>query len=52
MRKTVFGKFLLGAVVILLPLADLSLIGGQALAQNDDEEGRRAPPAARSSQTL
>ena len=52
MRKTVFGKFLLAAVIVLLPLADLSLIGGQALAQDDDEEGRRAPPAARSSQTL
>lgn len=52
MRKTVITKFLLAAVVTLLPMADISVIGGQVMAAEEDDDGRRAPPEARSSQTL
>jgi len=46
------GKFLfLAAALTVLPVADIPVIGSsQVLAQ--DEDGRRAPPEARSSQTL
>jgi len=48
------GKFLfLAAALIVLPVADIPVIGSsQVLAQDEDDDGRRAPPEARSSQTL
>lgn len=47
-------SLLLAAVVTALPFADFQFISGnQVLAQRaEEEEGRRAPPEARSSQTL
>jgi len=48
------GKFLfLAAALTVLPVADIPVIGSsQVLAQDEDDDGRRAPPEARSSQTL
>lgn len=48
------GKLLfLVTVMTLVPLADISFIKNTAaLAQDEDDDGRRAPPEARSSQTL
>ena len=61
MKTTIFTKLLRGltsflllvTAVSMMPLADISFIqGGSVFAQDEDEDGRRAPPEARSSQTL
>lgn len=55
LRNKLTGFAFMTAAVMAVPLVDIAGIdvikGGQAVAQ-DDEEGRRAPPEARSSQTL
>lgn len=62
LKKNIFPSFLqnltktvlLSAVVAALPFADFQFItGNQAMAQRaEEEDGRRAPPEARSTQTL
>ena len=54
--KRLSGYAFMTAAILVLSMADIAGIdlikGGQVFAQDDEEGGRRAPPEARSSQTL